>query len=131
MLDYLAANKSIFELDNCDEKRRMSAPMNTSATKLIIHKKGAENNEDEKRRIEFIQIHDTAHLVAANIIIAEEAWIKNVQTRVHYFLEKTWQFISAKKFVNYIVSTAAQNKMTTNTNLSTNLYNTMMLENED
>ncbi|ODN03548.1 Fructose-2,6-bisphosphatase TIGAR [Orchesella cincta] len=67
-LDYLATNKGAFELENCDETQRTSAPRNTATTRLIIHKKGADGNEEEKRRVEFIQIHDIAHLVAANII---------------------------------------------------------------
>jgi len=70
-LEYLATNKNTFELANCDETRRVAAPLNTSTTRLIIHPKGADNNEDEARKIEFIQIHDAAHLVAANIIAAE------------------------------------------------------------
>ncbi|CAL8098979.1 unnamed protein product [Orchesella dallaii] len=70
-LDFLATNKGVFELENCDENRRTLAPRNTATTRLIIHKKGVDGNEEEKRRVEFIQIHDIAHLVAANIVALE------------------------------------------------------------
>jgi len=69
-LDHLAANKGAFELENCDEDRRTLPPRNTATTRLIIHKKG-DGNEEEKRRVEFIQIHDIAHLIAANIVALE------------------------------------------------------------
>lgn len=72
-LDWLAANPSVFELISCDVEKRMSSPLNTSTTKLIIHKKstGDSVNEEEKRKLEFFQIHDVAHLIAAKIIGVE------------------------------------------------------------
>lgn len=71
-MDYLAANSSLFQLINCDEQKRTSAPRNTATTRLIIHAKdGANSNEEAKRKIEFVHIHDASHLVSANIIAAE------------------------------------------------------------
>lgn len=71
LLDYLFENPNTFELENCDEKRRLMSPLNTSTTKMTIHKKEANSNEDQRRKIQFTQIHDTAHLVTANIIASE------------------------------------------------------------
>ncbi|CAL8124316.1 unnamed protein product [Orchesella dallaii] len=64
LLDWLVANSGTFQLLNYDDEKRWLAPKNTATTSIVIHKK---SGNDDKRKVEFLRIHDFAHLIAAGI----------------------------------------------------------------
>jgi len=61
MMDYLAGNKDMIELEEFDQEWLKKAPINTSTTKFIIHKDENQTIEG-KRKLTFVHAYDTSHL---------------------------------------------------------------------
>lgn len=60
MIDYLSENRDThFKIEDFNEDWQKKGPPNTATTRLVIHKN---ENEELKRKLEILHVHDTTHL---------------------------------------------------------------------